>query len=91
MTEVEPNFKQPKAKKAKGRARPDEPLADLCELQGPTCAGKASQRHHKLRRSQGGTDDKSNTIDCCWTCHNVTIHGNPALAYEMGWLVRRSG
>lgn len=89
MTEVYTNFKQPKGPKSKGRARPDEPLADHCELGGPSCTIWAYERHHILRRAQGGSDEKSNTMDLCWMCHNVTIHGNPDLAYERGWLKRR--
>ena len=64
-----------------GRARPKEPLADWCEVRLSCCDGRANQRHHKQRRSQGGGDDKSNTLDVCTACHDH-IHHNPTWAYE---------
>lgn len=87
----------PKPKRRKGgRARPDEPLAQRCEtadLLPRVCKGFAEERHHLLRRGQGGTDDASNTLDICGTngidgCHNW-IHTNVAEAVRLG-LLRRS-
>lgn len=73
----------------KGRARPSEPLADWCEVgRIGVCSGRAAHRHHRLRRSQGGTDDPSNTLDVCSPCHQL-IHERPSLAYAHGWLLRR--
>lgn len=72
----------------KGRARPAEPLADWCELRSGVCTGRATDRHHILRRAQGGTDDATNTADLCHTDHLHVIHGNPAWARRHGWLVR---
>jgi hypothetical protein len=72
-----------------GRARPDEPLADFCEIQTTFCTGRATQRHHILRRSQGGSDDRENTLDTCSSCHDY-VHANPKISYAQGWL-RRSG
>lgn len=69
------------------RARPDEPLADWCEVRTEVCTGRAEHRHHKLRRSRGGSDDASNTADCCGRCH-LFIHEHPAWAYAAGWLIR---
>jgi hypothetical protein len=46
--------------------------------------------HHKLRRSQGGTNDLSNLLGVCLDDHEF-LHANPAYSYEKGWLVRRSG
>ena len=45
--------------------------------------------HHKLRRSQGGTNDLGNLMALCLDCHNE-IHEYPAWSYEKGWLLRRS-
>lgn len=83
-------IKQPKPAKAKGRARPDVPLADLCcaHIDG-VCTGRAECRHHKLRRSQGGSDHQTNTVDICDRCHEH-IHANPAWSYAHGWLLRRT-
>lgn len=89
---VEPGslIKQPKAKRAKGRARPAEALADWCEAHiDGVCIGRAACRHHKLRRGAGGTDDRENTVDLCTPCHEW-IHANPEVAYLLGWLLRRS-
>lgn len=82
-------FKVPKAKRSKGRARPTDPLAAWCEVaRGGVCTGRAEHRHHKLPRSQGGTDAADNTVDCCSTCH-AFIHANPSLAYAHDWLRHR--
>lgn len=70
-----------------GRARPNDPLRAICEI--PGCRNRASERHHKLRRSQGGDDSKDNTLDVCkW--HHDEIHAWPAWAYENDYL-RRGG
>ena len=90
MTDVTPRPKAPPRKKAKkgGRARPDEPLALVCEAKGVICCLRpATERHHKLRRSHGGTDDAANTMDLCSDCH-AWIHANPARSYELGYLIR---
>lgn len=61
-----------------------------CEVfAGPDCLGRATQLHHRLRRSQGGTEALSNLLHVCPVCHS-TIHQHPALAYERGWLIRGS-
>ena len=70
------------------RARPDESLADWCELRSPQCTGRATDRHHILRRSQGGTDDQANTVDLCHVDHLYVIHANPKWARNHGWLAR---
>jgi len=73
-----------------GRARPDEPLATWCEAQvDGVCTGRAEHRHHVRRRSQGGTDDASNTRDLCGACHGW-VHAHPAKAYIRGLLARSS-
>jgi hypothetical protein len=82
-------LKVPKVKRAKGRARPGESLADVCEVgRAGCCTGRAEHRHHRLRRSQGGSDDPANTIDVCGACHAL-IHSRPALGYAHGWLLHR--
>lgn len=70
------------------RARPDEPLATWCaaQIEG-VCTGRATDRHHLVLRSQGGTDDT--TADICRSCHGH-IHAHPAWAYEAGWLRRKA-
>ena len=80
----EPRFKTPKPERSKGRARPDEPLSYMCER----CRrAVATVRHHKRRRSQGGTDDVTNTADICDPCH-VHIHAEPLESYIDGWMTR---
>lgn len=70
------------------RARPKEPLADWCEAQFDGCGGRATCRHHVMRRGQGGSDDKENTRDLCGWCH-LHIHANPEWSFEHGWLRHR--
>ena len=50
------------------------------------CGKPATQKHHRMRRSQGGTDDPVNLADVCVECHNW-IHANPYEAYANGLLV----
>ncbi len=57
----------------------------LCEL--PDCTNRAEHPHHRLRRSQGGTDDASNLLAVCSSCHGA-IHDNPAWAYFHGYMIR---
>lgn len=84
-----PKPKKQAKKKRRGMARPDEPLATYCEVaRVDICTGRAEHRHHKLMRSQGGTDEASNTVDTCGVCH-AWIHANPSKAYAWGWLLRR--
>lgn len=74
---------------ASGRARPGEPLATWCaaQIEG-VCEGRATHRHHRLMRSQGGGDEAENTSDLCAPCHRF-VHANPAFGYESGYLLRR--
>lgn len=69
------------------RARPKDPLSTWCEAGLPGCGGRATERHHRHRRSHGGGDDPANTVDLCAACH-ARIHANPAWAYGHGWLIR---
>lgn len=76
-------------KKRRGMARPDEPLAVWCEVHRyDVCTGSAEHRHHRLMRSQGGTDEKANTLDVCGACH-AWIHANPSVAYAHHYLLHR--
>lgn len=47
------------------------------------CTGTPIERHHKLRRSQGGGDEQENTLDVCRDCHNW-IGDNPLEAVQLG-------
>lgn len=49
------------------------------------CAS-VDQIHHILRRSQGGRGTFENGLACCNADHS-RIHGNPAWAFEMGYLL----
>ena len=84
---VTPIGKPAARKKPKGRARPLEPLRWRCEICGEN---PATERHHKLRRSQGGSDDASNTLDLCGWCH-ARVHSEPEISYAEGYLIRSGG
>jgi hypothetical protein len=46
--------------------------------------------HHRKLKKQGGKDELCNLIALCSTCHNIapnSVHQNPKLSYEMGWMV----
>jgi 5-methylcytosine-specific restriction endonuclease McrA len=43
--------------------------------------------HHKLRRSQGGTNALENLAGLCSGCHDE-VHAHPERAYSDGWLTR---
>lgn len=58
----------------------------LCERCGISAVADI---HHRLRRSQGGTNRLSNLAGLCAHCHQRT-HNNPAQSYEAGWLLRRT-
>jgi len=64
---------------------------DRCELSGhaltlPACSGPM-HRHHRLRRSQGGTHELSNLLYVC-DAHHRWIHDHPRASEGQGWLVR---
>lgn len=52
------------------------------------CHGSMDHVHHRLNRSQGGTDDDDNLMMVCWWCHRQ-IHDHPREAYERGLLIHR--
>ena len=45
--------------------------------------------HHKLRRSQGGTNELGNLLGLCAMCHDH-VHGSPRWAYDHGYMTRRN-
>lgn len=62
-----------------------------CEAAIPdVCTKWVDVFHHKLRRAQGGTDERDNLLASCAPCHSW-IHDNPRQAYALGLLRRRSG
>lgn len=73
------------------RTEVEERSGGLCEVRADGCTGRATHKHHRLRRSQGGQHIAENIVEACSHCHLVAIHGNPAWAYEHGWLVRGTG
>jgi hypothetical protein len=71
------------------RARPDEPLAEFCEVGVILCCTMTpTVRHHKKGRVGPDVDNVEHTLDCCHACH-VYVHANPAESYERGWMERR--
>jgi 5-methylcytosine-specific restriction endonuclease McrA len=50
------------------------------------CTG-ATHVHHRKLRSQGGDHSLANLILLCGPHHDA-VHANPALGYELGFLVR---
>ena len=60
----------------------------MCEARfSRECRGLGDHVHHKMMRSHGGSNDPSNLVLVCHSCHE-DIHGFPAKSYEAGWLVR---
>lgn len=56
----------------------------ICEVCGHE---RVEVIHHRLRRSQGGTNDLENLLGLCRGCHD-DIHAHPAWALEHGYLLR---
>lgn len=70
------------------RAKVERRAEGLCEVRvDRICQHLGDQAHHRLRRSQGGSDQPSNLIWTCSSCHGH-IHANPAWAYEHDFLRR---
>jgi 5-methylcytosine-specific restriction endonuclease McrA len=60
-----------------------------CAVCGLVLAEPVAVHHRKLKK-HGGTDDLSNLLGLHSACHNIgpkSVHQNPRLSYEMGWLV----
>lgn len=53
------------------------------------CGRAAEALHHRLRRSQGGTNDPENLAHLAHVCHR-RIHAHPAESYANGMLLRRN-
>lgn len=51
----------------------------------PSCTEQATDMHHLLMRSQGGTHTVANLRHLCRRCHD-RIHANPDDSYASGWL-----
>ena len=45
-------------------------------------------RHHRLMRSQGGTNDLDNLMLLC-DDHHRRVHAEPAVSHAHGWLRKR--
>ena len=56
-----------------------------CEADTEVCTGRAVHIHHVLMRSRGGSDNVSNLLDVCVSCHSW-IHEHPSESYDRGWL-----
>lgn len=64
----------------------------ICEVQvRGRCEGRATNRHHRLDRSVGGTSIMPNLIHLCGSgttgCHGYITH-NPMVAEANGWTIR---
>ena len=62
-----------------------------CERCGGVLAFETMAAHHRLLRSQGGTDSLSNLMALHHSCHagdTKSIHAHPHQAYNEGWMVR---
>jgi hypothetical protein len=57
-----------------------------CELRLPGCTNRATDRHHRRRRGQGGHEGP--TVDLCSSCHHGGVHANVAWANRHGLLLR---
>lgn len=42
-----------------------------CQINGPTCNGKATQADHRIPHAEGGSDDIANGQAVCAACHDV--------------------
>jgi hypothetical protein len=66
-------------------------LIDRCSGLCEVCLSEyGTQAHHKLRRSQGGTNALSNLLWVSSECHR-RIHDRPEWAYLVGFMTRSRG
>lgn len=67
-------------------------VAEIRSRDGDRCARCGATAnlhvHHRVRRSQGGTDDDFNLITLCQKCHGY-VHHNPYAARRLGLLLSR--
>ncbi len=68
------------------RLEPERALAVWCEIQLAGCYGRATDRHERKGRAQGGDGARANTLDLCRHCHDYITHHRTE-AYAKGWLV----
>jgi len=61
-----------------------------CEAKTPWCLGACQQVHHRKGRDGDLIDNTELLLGVCSMCHDY-IHGNPAISYERGWLIKRNG
>lgn len=84
------SFPKARANRTPGRARPREPLAEVCQIgKWGVCTFTPVHRHHIVLRSQGGSDLAGNTLDVCGGCHDYA-HSHRAEAELKGWIRSRS-
>lgn len=68
-----------------------ERCGGYCEKCGRSLQKDSWAAHHRLLRTHGGKGIAENGLACHHSCHNGatdSIHKNPKVAYEMGWLVK---
>lgn len=61
-----------------------------CEKCGGKAVAVGMVYHHRKLRSRGGKDTPSNFLRIHWACHTGarnSIHENPELATDKGWMV----
>jgi len=84
-------------RRSEGKIAYDDELATMRPLVMARCHGiceilgdrPATEVHHRLRRSQGGTNELGNLMGVSAEGHRL-VHKNPAIAYEHGWMLRRT-
>lgn len=65
---------------------PKEMGRTKCEVNWDNgCTGKATESHHVVLRSRGGSDDETNLITACSYCHHQ-VHLHPREATELGFM-----
>lgn len=64
------------------RVLSDQPLCQQCLDRGQVVV--ATEVHHKVRVSDGGTDDEENLVGLCHDCHEAITTGRPAVGTD-GW------
>ena len=65
--------------------------AGYCERCGGGMEFESFAAHHRLLRSQGGTDSLPNLMALHHSCHNgdtKSVHAHPHTSYNEGWMVR---
>lgn len=66
-------------------------LAEVRLRDGNRCARKGCTAnlhvHHRVRRSQCGSNSSCNLITLCYNCHRW-VHDHPYAARELGYLLR---